>query len=174
MTPGRLDRLKGLLPRVGADPALVAGADGSGVAWTSVGLKVARPGRPHRLSVTVAGGHPSALGVGLVSWHAPTAGVEGRARLLLDACASAGPIAEGAEPVTFSRPVWPDAIDPVLVLFNTRRGPRPPRGDRVDRTGRAGRALPCPPTARRIRPARSAWTSPALVISTDSAPTTRS
>lgn len=140
VSPGRLDRLKGLLPRTGGDPALIAGVDGSGVAWTSVGLKAVHPGRPHRLSVTVAGGHPSAMGVGLVSWHAHGAGGEGR--LLLDACASAGPIAEGAEPITFSWPVWPDATDPVLVLFN--RGAAPVRLGAVELTELASPSPPAP------------------------------
>ena len=63
---GRLDRLKGLLPRVGPDPAQLAGLDASGVAWTALGLKVPHPGKAHRLTVSVTGGHPSAVGVGLL------------------------------------------------------------------------------------------------------------
>lgn len=166
VSPGRLDRLKGLLPRVGADPALVAGADGSGVAWTSVGLKVAHPGRPHKLRVTVNGGHPSALGVGLVSWHSSTHADEsqtvglgispnhghGQARLLLDACASAEPIAEGAEPITFSWPVWPDAVDPVLVLFN--RGAAPVRLGNVELIEPAAADSPAPAVDRSVGSSR--------------------
>ena len=38
----------------------------SGLAWSALGLKVAHPGRPHRLTLTVNGGHPAALGVALV------------------------------------------------------------------------------------------------------------
>jgi hypothetical protein len=121
---GRLDRLKGLLPRVGGgpDPAQLGGVDGTGVSWTALGLKVPHPGRPHRLAVTVAGGQPSALGVGLLAWGTG-AGGEGRARVLLDACVSSDPIGEGGNATSFSWPVWPDSADPVLVLFNRGAGP---------------------------------------------------
>ncbi len=91
-----------------------APADPSGLAWSAVGLKVPHPDRPHRLTVAVVGGHPSALGVGLVA----PGGSKGKTRVVLDACASGPPLIEGAGPATFSWLVWPDAAEPVLVLVN--------------------------------------------------------
>lgn len=116
----RRDRLRGWLPRVDSDPVVLGPGDAAGLAWSAVGLKVARPHRPHRLTVTVTGGHPSALGVGMVA----TGGAAGRPRVVLDACASGPPLIEGAKPEGFSWLVWPDAPDPVLVLVN--RNPSSP------------------------------------------------
>ncbi|HEY2157868.1 MAG TPA: hypothetical protein VGH33_19725, partial [Isosphaeraceae bacterium] len=87
----RRDRLRGWISRDDA-PIALAPADPSGLAWSAVGLKVPHPDRPHRLTVTVVGGHPSALGVGLVA----PAGAKARPRVVLDACASGPPLIEGA------------------------------------------------------------------------------
>ncbi len=104
------ERLRGWIKgNGGAEPSTLAPADPAGLAWSAVGLRVACPERPHRLTVTVAGGHPSALGVAMVA---------GRGRVVLDACASGAPILEGGPPATFSWPVWPDSESPVLVLVN--------------------------------------------------------
>jgi hypothetical protein len=111
----RRDRLRGWILRNGAETAVLGQADGSGLAWSAWGMKVTRPWRPHRLSLTVNGG-PSALGVALI--------VPGlRPRVLLDACASGAPGATGAR-ATFSWPVWPDSAEPVLIVVN--RSPASP------------------------------------------------
>jgi hypothetical protein len=108
------DRLRGWILRTGPEAANLPPVDASGLAWSAVGLKVAHPGRPHRLSLTVPGGLPAALGVGLVD----PADAEGRPRVVLDACASGPPVAAGPAPATFSWLVWPEAAEPVLVLVN--------------------------------------------------------
>jgi hypothetical protein len=113
------DRLRGWILRNGPEAANLAPADGSGLAWSAVGLKVAHPGRPHRLSLTVLGGLPSALGVGLVD----PAGAGGRPRVVLDACASGPLVAPGKAPASFSWLVWPEATEPVLILVNRDAGP---------------------------------------------------
>jgi hypothetical protein len=116
----RRDLLPGWMAR-GHEVAQIAPANASGLAWSAMGLKVNRPGRPHRLTVTVAGGQPSALGVAVV-------GVGGNSRLsarprrLLDACASGPPVSPNGGAATFSWLVWPDAPDPVLVLVNRASG----------------------------------------------------
>ncbi|MGE5754604.1 MAG: hypothetical protein ACM35G_02640, partial [Planctomycetaceae bacterium] len=115
----RRDRLRGWILRTGPEAASLAPAEATGLAWSAIGLKVAHPGRPHRLSLTVIGGHPSALGVGLVD----TTGAEGRPRVVLDACASGPPIVAGGAPASFSWLVWPDASEPVLVLVNRAAAP---------------------------------------------------
>lgn len=115
------DRLRGWVPW-GADAALLPPADSDGLAWVALGLNVSRPGRPHRLTVSVVGGEPSALGVALL---APGGGEGGRPRVVLDACATGPAIADGSAPASFSWPIWPDAPEPVLVLVN--RGPQPVR-----------------------------------------------
>lgn len=117
----RRDPLRGWITRAGSEVATLAPADASGLAWSAMGLRVNRPGRPHRLTVTVAGGQPSALGVAVVGVGGngrPSA----RPRRLLDACASGPPIAANGAPATFSWLVWPDASDPVLVLVNRASG----------------------------------------------------
>ena len=117
----RRDRLTGWITRAGPEVAQLGPADASGLAWSAVGLKVAHPGRPHRLSLTVAGGHPAALGVAMIGPAGPTPGQ--RPRLLLDACASGPPILpEGGPRPAFSWLVWPDTVDPVLVLVNRATG----------------------------------------------------
>jgi len=114
------DRLRGWIGRVASEPSTLAPADPGGLAWTAVGLRVPRPERPHRLTLTVTGGHPASLGVAMVAGGGPG----GRGRLVLDACASGSPILEGGPAATFSWPVWPDAEAPVLVLVN--RNPSAP------------------------------------------------
>jgi hypothetical protein len=115
----RRDRLRGWIFRANAE-TMLAPADATGLAWTALGLKVPRPGRLHRLSLSVTGGKPSALGVALVG-----PGTSGESpRVLLDACAggpAAGVVDGGA--ITFSWPVWPDAADPVLLVFNRGNAP---------------------------------------------------
>ena len=110
----RRDRLRGWIARVGPEVAALAPADGSGLAWTAVALRVEHPGRPHRLTIAVAEGQPANLGVALVAPGGPS----GRPRLLLDAAATGPPPAEGSSPGAFSWPVWPDDADPVLVIVN--------------------------------------------------------
>lgn len=106
--------VRGLITRAGSEAAILPPADPSGLAWSALGLKVPRPGRPHRLSVTVTGGQASALGVALVE-----AGEgHGQPRIVLDACATGPPILEGGPITSFSWLVWPEDPDPVLVLVN--------------------------------------------------------
>jgi hypothetical protein len=117
----RRDKRWGWILHVGPEVAQLGPADSSGLAWSAVGLNVAHPGRPHRLTLTVAGGHPAALGVAVIGPAGPTPGQ--RPRLLLDACASGPPILpEGGPHPTFSWLVWPDTADPVLVLVNRATG----------------------------------------------------
>ena len=118
--PSLRDRLRGWINRSGPEPSTLAPADPNGLAWSAVGLRVAHPERPHRLTLTVSGGHPASLGVAMVAGVGPG----GRGRVVLDACASGAPILEGGPPATFSWPVWPDAEAPVLVLVN--RAPSAP------------------------------------------------
>jgi hypothetical protein len=108
------DRLRGWIFRGNNAETVLAPVDTTGLAWTALGLKVARPGRPHRLSVSVAGGKPSALGVALV---VPGAAGQ-RSRVLLDSCVSGPAATDRGAPVSFSWPIWPDSSEPVLVLFN--------------------------------------------------------
>ena len=110
----RRDRLRGWISRGDSEPVVLPPADASGLAWSAVGLKVPHPDRPHRLTVTVIGGHPSALGVGLVT----PGGAKRPPRVVLDACASGPPLIEGDRPASFSWLVWPEAAEPVLVLVN--------------------------------------------------------
>jgi hypothetical protein len=110
----RRDWRLGWIIRPGADTSVLPPADATGLPWSALGLKVPHPGRPHRLTVTVTSGHPSALGVALVD----SGNGRGRPRLLLDACASGEPILEGGPLASFSWLVWPDDADPVLVLVN--------------------------------------------------------
>jgi hypothetical protein len=112
------ERRRSLIGRSTPEAAVLGPPDAAGLAWTALGLKVPHPGRPHRLTVSVAGGRPSALGVALVV----PADAGGRPRLLLDACASGPAPTEGGPAVSFSWPVWPDADEPVLVLVNRGTG----------------------------------------------------
>lgn len=113
--PAVRDRLRGWINRKGAEVATLAPADPAGLAWTAVPLRVPHPERPHRLAVSVVGGQPAALGVAMI---AAPGGVGGNARVVLDACASGPPVAEGDAPATLSWPVWPDDPSPTLVLVN--------------------------------------------------------
>ena len=109
------ERLWAHLGRGGAEVAVLGPGDGAGLAWSSLGLKVAHPGRPHRLSLTVAAGVTEGLGVALVG---PATSVGARPRLLLDTAASGVNVAPAGQPATFSWLVWPDSTEPILVLVN--------------------------------------------------------
>ena len=112
----RRDKLRGWIMRTGAEAAKLDAADTSGLAWSAMGLKVTHPERPHRLTLKVRGGEPSALGVALIE---PDGGGPGDSpRVLLDACASGPPILEDGPPATFSWLVWPSTAEMVLVLLN--------------------------------------------------------
>ena len=115
----RRDRLRGWIAR-GGEPVALTPVEAGGMAWSAVGLKVPHPDRPHRLTVTVPGGHPSSLGVGLIA----TGGPGGRPRVVLDACVSGPPLIEGNRPQSYSWIVWPEAAEPALVLVN--RNPTSP------------------------------------------------
>ena len=120
VAPAFRDRLRGWIGRSGGELATLAPLDGAGLAWSAVGLRVPHPDRPHRLTLTVTGGHPTALGVAMVA-EGGTAGTTGggpRNRVVLDACAAGTPILEGAAPATFSWLVWPGDEAPVVVLVN--------------------------------------------------------
>jgi len=108
------DRLRNLIGRTAAEVSNLGQADDSGLAWSAVGLRVAHPDKPHRLTVTVAGGDPSALGVALVD---PGAGGKSP-RVLLDACVSGPPILKDGPPASFSWLVWPGSSEPQLLLLN--------------------------------------------------------
>ncbi len=112
--PSPRDRLRSWINRGGAELSTLAPADPAGLSWSAVGLRVAHPDRPHRLTLTVTGGHPAALVVAMVAGG----GSGGRGRVVLDACVSGPPILDGGPPATFSWPVWPDSEAPVLVLVN--------------------------------------------------------
>ena len=102
--------------RTGAEASKLDAADASGLAWSAMGLKVAHPDRPHRLTLKVRGGEPAALGVALIE---PGGGGPGSApRVLLDACASGPPILQDGPAATFSWLVWPSTAEMVLVLVN--------------------------------------------------------
>lgn len=97
-----------------AEAGVLGPADDAGLAWSAVGLQVAHPDQPHRLTVTVIGGDPSALGVAIVD----PGGNGQRPRVLLDACASGPPVLKDGPSITFSWLVWPDCPDPLLVTLN--------------------------------------------------------
>ncbi len=120
--PSRRDRLRGWILRTLAEAARLEPADSSGLAWSAVGLKVMHPERPHRLTVTIKGGEPSALGVALIE----PGGAQGGPRLVLDACASGPTLLEDGPPAVFHWLVWPSATEEVLVLVN-RAGEGPVR-----------------------------------------------
>ena len=112
----RRDKLRGWIMRAGAEAAKLDAADASGLAWSAMGLKVTHPERPHRVTLKVRGGEPSALGVALIE---PGSGGPGSSpRVLLDACASGPPILENGPPATFTWLVWPSSAEMVLVLLN--------------------------------------------------------
>ena len=114
--PSRRDRLRGWFMRSGVEAAKLDPASASGLAWSAVGLKVAHPDRPHRLTLKVKGGEPSALGVALI--ESGGGGPGSPSRLLLDACASGPPILKDGPPAAFTWLVWPGSSEMVLVLVN--------------------------------------------------------
>jgi hypothetical protein len=122
LEPRRFDRLRGLIGRPGQDAGLLAPADSSGLAWCSFSLKANHPSRPHRLTLTVTGGQPSALAVAMV---AAPAGSDGQPRVVLDACVSGLPITENGPIEAFSWVVWPSDNEPIVVVVN--RGSSPVR-----------------------------------------------
>ncbi|MFI5457778.1 MAG: hypothetical protein ACHRXM_20235 [Isosphaerales bacterium] len=111
--PSRRDRLRGWF--IGVEAAKLNPASASGLAWSAVGLKVAHPDRPHRLTLKVKGGEPSALGVALIE---SGGGPGSPSRLVLDACASGPPILKDGPPAAFTWLVWPGSSEMVLVLVN--------------------------------------------------------
>lgn len=113
--PSLRDRLRGWIKRTGAEASRLEPASSAGLAWSAMGLKVAHPGRPHRLTLRVRGGEPAALGVALIE---TSDGPARSPRLLLDACASGPPILKDGPPATFNWVVWPGSSEMVLVLLN--------------------------------------------------------
>ena len=99
----RRDRLRGWNPFAGGEGATLAPASPQGLAWSAMPLRVGEPGRPHRLTIKLAEGAASDVGVALIA--------AGRSpRVLLDASG------HGAGPCSWW--VWPDADEVVLVLVN--------------------------------------------------------
>jgi hypothetical protein len=114
--PSRRDKLRGWISRSGAEAAKLDPGDATGLTWSAVGLKVAHPDRPHRLTLKVKGGEPAALGVALVEPGGTDAA--NPPRLVLDACASGPPIPQDGAPAAFNWLVWPNSSEMVLVLVN--------------------------------------------------------
>lgn len=106
--------LRSFIAKAGAEPARLKAADASGFAWSAVALRVARPEKPHRLSLTIAEGSSSALGVAMID---PGGGGRGP-RLVLDASALVAPSPDAVAHPQFQWIVWPGASEPLLVLFN--------------------------------------------------------
>ena len=126
--PGLRARIRGGFERAGLDPPSLhlPPADPSGLAWAAVPLRVAHPGRPHRLQIRLDDGErPGSLGVALI-----VPGEAGRGpRVLLDAALGdlgsstelvANPDQVDTAPASWL--IWPDSTEPVLVLVN--RGER--------------------------------------------------
>ena len=105
--PSRRDRVRGWFTRNGGEAAKLDAADAGGLAWTAVGLKVTHPDRPHRLTLKIKGGEPSALGVALVESSNAGGAAGSPPRLLLDACASGPPILQDGPPRSFNWVVFP-------------------------------------------------------------------
>jgi hypothetical protein len=111
---GRRDGLRAWIPTAGVDLAKLGAAEQAGNAWSAAGMKVSHPDRPHRLILTVAGGDPRALSVAVVD-----PGTSGqRPRVVLDACMSSPPILPAGGPATASWLIWPDTVEPTLILVN--------------------------------------------------------
>ena len=106
------DRLRSLISSHVTEAADLGPADDSRTGLVGRGPAAAHPDRPHRLTVTVTGGDPSALGVAMVD----PGGAGRAARVMLDACASGPPILKHGPPATFSWLVWPDTAEPLLVV----------------------------------------------------------
>jgi len=115
--PSRRDRLRGWILGWGSEKARLEAADPKGLAWMAFGLRVVHPERPHRLTISVRGGEPAALGVAVVEPGSPRM----RPRMVLDACASGPPLLEGGPPAIFRWLIWPTTSEQVLVLVNRGR-----------------------------------------------------
>jgi hypothetical protein len=123
------ERLWGLVG-LGPEVATLAPADdddADNLAWSALGLHAEHPDRPHRLTLTLRSGDPSALGVALVAAGSAN---EGRPpRLLLDTTgtddpgrSTTGGDKEGPDtPPALSWVVWPGTPDLVFVAIH--RGP---------------------------------------------------
>ena len=116
--PSRRDRVRGWFTRNGGEAAKLDAADAGGLAWTAVGLKVTHPDRPHRLTLKIKGGEPSALGVALVE----SSSAAGGATLLLACCSTRArrdrrSCATGL-PRSFEWVVFPHSAEMVLVMVN--------------------------------------------------------
>lgn len=117
LEPLRRDRLRDLFQRPEAEAGRLEAADGTGLAWSAVGLKAAHPDRPHRLTLTVQQGEPAALGVAMIEAGEPRPD-RPRPRVLLDACASGPPVPQDGASLSFSWLVWPGSAESVLVMVN--------------------------------------------------------
>ncbi|AMV39327.1 hypothetical protein [Planctomyces sp. SH-PL62] len=106
--------LRGFIAKAGAEPGRLAAADERGLAWSAVSLHPAlHPERPHRLTVSVAGGDPSALGALLID----PGSSDRRPKVLLDSCGVGSPAGKpGATTIEWL--LWPGAAEPVLFLLN--------------------------------------------------------
>ncbi|WP_337175199.1 hypothetical protein [Paludisphaera sp.] len=102
--------LRGFISKAGSEPARIAKADGSTLAWSAVSLRCARPGRPHRLVVTATAGDPASIGAVLVDPGTS----ERRPRIALDACGGSSSGGDGS----MEWIVWPGSAEPILVLLN--------------------------------------------------------
>jgi hypothetical protein len=116
--PSRRDLVRGWFMRNGGEAAKLDAADAGGLAWTAVGLKVTHPDRPHRLTLKIKAGEPSALGVALVESSGAAGGPSDPPRLLLDACASGPPILRDGPAGSFEWVVFPHASEMVLLMVN--------------------------------------------------------
>ena len=116
--PSRRDLVRGWFTRNGGEAAKLDAADAGGLAWTAVGLKVTHPDRPHRLTLKIKAGEPSALGVALVESSSAPGSASAPPRLLLDACASGPPILRDGPAGNFEWVVFPHALEMVLVMVN--------------------------------------------------------
>jgi hypothetical protein len=105
---GPKDRILGLISR-GADVSMLPVASTSGWAWSALRLQNARPGKPHKLVLTVTGGSGDRLGIALVS-ASPSP------RLLFDTTAAIDP--SSLKPQTFTWILWPDTVENTLVVVN--------------------------------------------------------
>lgn len=104
--------LRGFIGKAGAEPARIAAADPSGIAWSAVALHCAHPEKPHRLTASVGSGDAASLGVMLVD----PGSADRRPRVLLDACGGGG-----ASNAPLEWIVWPGSTEPILVFLNRSR-----------------------------------------------------
>ncbi len=115
--PSARDRVRGWFQRTEPETGRLDAADGAGLAWSAVGLRASHPDRPHRLTLSLKGGEPAALGVALIEAADPRPD-HPRSRVLLDACAAGPPILDDGPALSFSWIVWPGSVENVLVLYN--------------------------------------------------------